>query len=513
MRTRRSPHKGVRWITGMLAVIALSAVVAVPVAGGVEADEGPSEATVRATESDSELLYVTEGNRMRRFDIDSMDNGPLLEDVFVPAASAGGRDVNGTICPLPDGSGGFVVGEDTGQQAVRPGWGFFDADGKQYAKVAPTGFTSGPEPHGCAFAPDGTLFTTELGSQGFGNMNGQLIMWFPPYEGFPGEPDIPFPNGEYSEGQYCKLAIDLGTAGGVTVDHLGRVYAAQSSGLRIDRFSPPFPTAPNEEGGCSGIDSRGSAVALPDEVNREVFATGNVDTGMFTLTGLTIGPKGTLYATSVLTGAIGEYDLDGTLLRVVVPPGNWQAGLPVENGHPQAIVFDSKGTLYYADMNLRGTLPNVGPGPSGKIRRVTFDENGDPNPPEIIREGLSFPDGLAVFPGTLATEPPDEDTVTYTANFSDAQCLGFHAIVEALGLESVADVVRMGVDGWAGVHAGGGSEILTGAVPNDGPCEVEVSWPAEEEDRITDTAAGWGVTEEELHHLGGWIVIHLILTG
>lgn len=107
--------------------------------------------------------------------------------------------------------------------------------------------------------------------------------------------------------------------------------------------------------------------------------------------------------------------------------------------------------------------------------------------------------------------PGCEDPVTHTANFSDAQCDGLEAIADALGLESIADVVRMGVDGWAGVHASGGSAILTEPVPNAGPCEVEVTWSAEEADRIADAAAGWGVTENELHHLGGWIVIYLIV--
>ncbi|MGH7289192.1 MAG: hypothetical protein ACREI8_14360, partial [Myxococcota bacterium] len=69
-----------------------------------------------------ELLYATEGNRLRRIDVDSIDARPLAEDVFVERAtegetgpaSASGRDVNGIICALPDGSGGFVLGEDTG---------------------------------------------------------------------------------------------------------------------------------------------------------------------------------------------------------------------------------------------------------------------------------------------------------------------------------------------------------------------------------------------------------------
>src|SRR5512145_1366855 len=90
-----------------------------------------------------ELLYATEGNRLRRFDPDTLDAGPLAEDVLVDSAAdtetgpalRPGRDVNGMICPLPDGSGGFVLGEDTGQPSPPPGWGVFDASGRQIGKL------------------------------------------------------------------------------------------------------------------------------------------------------------------------------------------------------------------------------------------------------------------------------------------------------------------------------------------------------------------------------------------
>ena len=80
-----------------------------------------------------ELLFGTEGNRLRRFDVDTIGNPKLLDDVFIESASdgetggpgpttPGGRDINGMICRFPDGSGRFLAGEDTGQIAIRPGW-------------------------------------------------------------------------------------------------------------------------------------------------------------------------------------------------------------------------------------------------------------------------------------------------------------------------------------------------------------------------------------------------------
>ena len=92
----------------------------------------------------AELLFGTEGNRLRRFDVDTLGNPKPLHDVLIESASdgetggpgpttPGGRDINGMICRFPDGSGRFLAGEDTGQVAVRPGWGVFDAGANQSA--------------------------------------------------------------------------------------------------------------------------------------------------------------------------------------------------------------------------------------------------------------------------------------------------------------------------------------------------------------------------------------------
>ena len=83
-------------------------------------------------------------------------------------AADGGRDINGEICFVPDGSGRFLAGEDTGQPSPPPGWGLFEADGTQVGKLTATYLQSGAEPFGCEFAPDGALFTSEVGFQGFG---------------------------------------------------------------------------------------------------------------------------------------------------------------------------------------------------------------------------------------------------------------------------------------------------------------------------------------------------------
>jgi hypothetical protein len=255
-----------------------------------------------------QLLYSSEGNRLRRYDLDTVATSPLVEDVLIPSADEGGLDINGQVCPLPDGSGGFVAGEDTGQPAIVPGWGVFDAAGSRIGKLSPTfqtdlpGATSNAEPFGCAFDQAGRLFTSDVGNQASGDGNGQLIMWFPPYTEFPGAPGT-YPNGERST-RFCKLAIDLPTAGSVAVDPAGRVYVTSARGAGVVRFSPPFPAGPDAAGGCGLTDELGSPLATT--VQRETFIPGTK-----TFTGLAQKPNGNWFVSAVFNGTIDEYDVNG----------------------------------------------------------------------------------------------------------------------------------------------------------------------------------------------------------
>ncbi len=400
------------------------------------------------------LLYSTEGNRLRRYDLDTV-GGTLAEDILVQRAAddpVNGRDSNGVICAIPDGSDRYVLGEDTGQPVITPGWGIFERDGTQVGKLAATYQAPGAEPFGCVFDASARLFTTDVGEQGFGTPSGQLILWFPPYDVFPGAPGT-YPNSDVSD-NFCKIATNIGTAGQPVIDKQGRVYVTSSSGLSVYRFSPPFPTAPDAAGGCGGTDAQGSPLA--DSVQRETFLGIN---GLSTYSGIALAPNGNLYVSTNLTGTIAEYDTDGNLVRMILDPGPF-VDLPIATGSPQSLAVGPDGTIYYADLDLRGTLPSVGPGPNGKVRRITFDGANNPNPPEIVRENLSFPDGVAILPGNLETLT---EWRTYAGSYDR---LFYNPIEEIITNDNVGQLQ----ESWA---------FPTGAVITGSPSVASVNIPGE----------------------------------
>jgi outer membrane protein assembly factor BamB len=359
---------------------------------------------VAAGAGPQELLYSTEGNRLRRFDVDSIAAPPLLEDVLVPSASDGeqgggavagrARDVNGMICRLPDGSGRFVLGEDTGQPHPRPGWGVFTRDGLQVGKLTPTAFVAQAEPFGCAFDSTGRLFTTEVGNQGFGTPQGQLIVWFPPYDVFPGPPGA-YPDTDAVGTNFCKLAV-ISTATGIALDGQDRVYVASPSSSKVFRYSGDFPTGPDAAGGCGRSDALGSPLVDEGRIVEEVF----VDAPEAAIpSGIARAPNGNWYVSSVLLGTIAEFDPDGAFVRSIAAPPEPVQELPKSTGSPQSLAVDHEGSLYYADLDLQGDFFSPEPGPDGKVRRIAFDANGDPLPPVVVRAGLDFPDGVALLPG------------------------------------------------------------------------------------------------------------------
>ena len=306
-----------------------------------------------------------------------------------------GLDINAQICFFPGGSNRFIAGEDTGQPNPPQGWGIFQLRGtqvgklsaKQVGKLTPTYQPSSDnaENYGCGFLSDGRVVTTDIGDQLPGQpANGQLIVWFPPFNS--------------RNVRYCKIDIGIATAGGIFVDKQDRVYVPSGrSGppeAGVYRYSGPFPTSDDEQGGCGGTDSTGAPMA--PSANKELLI--RLGDGLSAPIAIVRAPKSGFYVSSVITGVINEYDANGSFIRSVLqPPASETLGEQTfSTGTPLGVGVGPDGTIYYADIGITITADGIGPGPEGTVRRIRF-VRGEPQPPEIMGGGLAFPDGIGVY--------------------------------------------------------------------------------------------------------------------
>jgi hypothetical protein len=335
------------------------------------------------------IVFNGEANRLHAYDpSDRFRQQTVIERA---ASDPEGRDINGQICftGSQDGALHFIAGEDTGQPARPAGWGYFRLEGDgvgsfeatQIGKLAPT-YQAGesPENYGCGFLSDGRLLTTDVGNQASGPFTGQLIVWFPPFNVEPGT--------------YCKIDVGIGTAQQIAIDDEDRVYVASARGPAVFRYTGDFPTSGDAAGGCGRTDDTGAPLVDEGRIAKEVFLP--QDEHIATPAGIVIRPEGGFYASSVLTGVIAQYDDDGTFVRRVLQPVEGRVLPPFpETGTPLGLGVASDGTLYFADIGLV-FFPSPGPGRDlGTVRRIRFVD-GEPQPPEIMDDGLNFPDGIGI---------------------------------------------------------------------------------------------------------------------
>jgi hypothetical protein len=306
-----------------------------------------------------------------------------------------GRDINAQICFFPkarrNGERWFIAGEDTGQPDPPQGWGIFALKGtrvgklkaRQIGKLTPTyqGSTDNAENYGCGFLPDGRVVTTDIGNQASGEGDGQLIVWFPPFDRY--------------RVKYCKIDTAIATAGGILVRRDG-VYVASARPPTggVWRYRGPFPTSNTAAGGCGRKDVTGAPLA--DTVTKDmVIPPGGP---VATPNALARAPKRGIYVSSVITGIIAEFDSSFAFVRNVLEPapGDTLGERPFRTGTPLGLGSDSRGNVYYADIGITVTADGVGPGDrTGSVRKIRLDA-GEPQPPQTMDRRLAFPDGIGV---------------------------------------------------------------------------------------------------------------------
>ena len=263
-----------------------------------------------------------------------------------------------------------------------------DVQATEVGKLTPTyqPATSNAENYGCGFLRDGRVLTTDVGNQASGDGNGQLIVWFAPFDS--------------REVRYCKLDVAIATAGQIYVDDRDRIYVASARpgnpSTGVLRYTGPFPTSDGAAGGCGKKDATGAP--LVDSVSRERF----VEAAAPILTPNAMVPtgRGGFYVSSVFNGVIAEVDGDGKFVRTVLKPpaGETLGDQTYSTGTPFGLGVAADGTIYYADIGIV-LRPSVGPGPKGSVRRIRFVD-GEPQPPEVMADGLAYPDGIGIYQPT-----------------------------------------------------------------------------------------------------------------
>jgi hypothetical protein len=379
------------------ALAALGAAAGCGTRGAAPPDAASAPAGASAAPAEA-ILFSPEGNRLNAY----ATRAPFAKQTVIRnrAEDPRGWDINGQVCFAPDGSRVFVVGEDTGQPDPPPAWGVFRLQGERVGELSaerigrlvptyqPT--DRNPDNFGCAFLSDGRVVTTVIGSLHSGAADGQLILWFPPFE----------PQGPSAA---CKLDVEIGMAGQIHVDARDRVYVASARGRPgVWRYTGEFPTSPDAAGGCGRRDAAGSPLVDAARIRKEHFIDSSVEDAAGTM-GLAAAPDGSFFTSRSLAGVIAHFGPDGAFLgRVVEPPpgaapGSDAAGA-YPGGNPSGLAVARDGTLYYADLGLvLKPTPAAKPG-QGSVRRVPAagPSSGAAPAPRIIDQGLDYPDVVSL---------------------------------------------------------------------------------------------------------------------
>lgn len=369
-------------------------IAAALVVGALVASGAAPVATARPSKTSTKdvIVFNGEGNNLNAYTADP----PFTKQTVIRNHNADpkGLDINAQICFFPDGSNRFIAGEDTGQPNPPQGWGIFQLRGKQVGKLSakqvgkltPTYQSSSDnaENFGCGFLSDGRVLTTDIGNQASGPADGQLIVWFPPFNS--------------RKVRYCKIDVGIATAGTILVDKQDRVYVPSArpgppeSG--VYRYSGRFPTSDDAKGGCSGQDATGAPMTA--SVEKDLFI--RLGNGLASPIAVVRAPNNGFYVSSVISGVINQYDSSGGYVRSVLQPQADESlgERTFSTGSPLGLGVGPDGTLYYADIGITITNEGIGPGPEGTVRRIRFVD-GQPQPPEIMGGGLQYPDGIGVY--------------------------------------------------------------------------------------------------------------------
>jgi hypothetical protein len=366
----------------------------------------PSTSTTEAPGKNAVVFVSVGGN------IDAYAAQPPFDRQRVVAAGTApdGSEPHGQICFLPDGSRRFVVAETRPARPGRPaaaGMGLYQLTGDDVGtyRVARLGGVDDPAAsagagsttYGCAFLPDGRLFTTVVGAA-TGAATGQLTEWFPPFTA--------------AKATRCVIATGLASPGGLAADRNNGIEVAVSRapGAGVWRFSGSFPTGATACGALAPpTTTAANHTTGPASVASGVTAGQLVAAGPHGLSApaaVAVSNDGkSLVVTSPPDGVIDAFDLTGQFTSTLLAPKAVEqlGATPRASGSPFGVAVNGDGAVFYADPGLvKAPSGTIAPGLRvGSLRRIVVT-NGKAAPPQLVNGRLPGPDGLGIFDPTSA---------------------------------------------------------------------------------------------------------------
>ncbi len=249
-----------------------------------------------------------------------------------------------------------------------------------------------PDNYGCGVLSDGRILTTDIGNDAGGDANGQLEIWFPPYDSL--------------TVSFCKIDTHLATGQAIYVDGNDDVYLnsprpsddPHATAGGIYKYTGPFPTSADAAGGCGQVDNLGSPLA--DHVTKtKVLSAGDHD--LVSPSGLTKGAERPLVRVERdhrrdqrVRPELG-FRADRAASRRPASNSASSRSRPARrSGSPRTTTATctspTSASSWYRERR-RGPAPGA-----GSVNRITFT-NGEPNAPEVMADGLQFPDGLGIW--------------------------------------------------------------------------------------------------------------------
>lgn len=390
-------------------------------------DTADSTTTTEAT-PDTIVFAASEGN------IDAYLPADPFTRQRVVAAGTGpvGTTPHGQICFDSNGSRRFVVAETrtpTAGSPARPsaGWGLYQLSGNGIGSFevrrltgwdspsAPS--TDAPTTYGCAFLSTGQLLTTDVGNRQAGDATGQLVEYFPPFDG--GAPAS------------CTLDTAIASPLGLTAGPDDVLYLASSRAptAGVWRYSGSFPasasactpataaapatpgttlppptTTTTTPGRGSTTTTRPSTSTTPtapaEPLVSSLFIPADAD-GLSAPSAVSAVPSGeALVVTSPVDGTILAYETDGTRIGPLLEPTTGTTLGPATSfpgGTPFGVVVSPEGAVIYVDQGLvRDPSGAVVPGRQTGSLRVIETQGGSATPQDIDT-ALDDPDGLGLY--------------------------------------------------------------------------------------------------------------------